>query len=37
MQRHGKALFLYIVCKSDAPDATVAALNDLLASWRFLD
>ena len=37
MQRHGKALFLYIVCKSDASDATVAALNDLLASWRFLD
>jgi len=37
MQRHGKYLYLYVVCKNDASDETVAALNDLLASWRFTD
>jgi hypothetical protein len=37
MERHGKYLYLYIVCKSDASDETVTALNALLASWRFAD
>ena len=37
LDRNGAALSLFIVCKADASDETVAQLNDLLASWYFLD